>query len=307
MRALLLVPLAVLLLAAGCGGGEEASELPLGKRLTATATLDPTVHVFAEPVTATVEVVVDTEELDPDRVRIETDFLPYDVKAESDSREDRGRLAVLRREFVLRCLRLDCIPEVLPSAAGEAETGRGERRAMRLRAARVVYEGEDGEKRVLQKAAWPEVVSVSRLKQSDVPQFDRFIFKTGVTPLAGPDYRISPTALGLGLLAAALALLVLPAAVLVRWLRARRPEPVLAEEPELTPLEQALLLVEWANGRENGAERRGALEVLAVELDAVERTDLARSARRLAWSAAAPSPEGADDLVADVRSALDGG
>lgn len=298
---------AVALLAAGCGGEEASSDLPLGRRVAATATLDPTVHVFAEPVTAAVEVVVDRDQVDPDRVRIETEFLPYDVKAERESREDRGRLVVLRREFVLRCLRLDCIPEVLPSAAGEAETGRGERRAIRLPAARVLYEDDQGKTRTLQKAAWPEVVSVSRLKQSDVPQFDRFIFKVGVTPLAEPDYRISPTVLGLGLLAAALALLALPAVLLVRWLRARRPAPVVAVEAELTPLEQALRLVEWANARADGAERREALEHLAVELEADERTELARSARTLAWSPASPAPEKAERLVADVRSAAGGG
>jgi hypothetical protein len=303
----LLVYAGVVLAAAGCGGEEAASDLPLGKRVAATATLDPTVHVFAEPVTATVEVVVDTEQVDPDRVRIETEFLPYDVKAERESREDRGRFVVLRRESVLRCLRLDCIPEILQSAAGEAETGRGERRVMRLPASRVVYEDDDGKERVLQKAAWPEVVSVSRLKQSDVPQFDRFIFKTGVTPLAEPDYRVSPTLLGIGLLAAALALLALPAVLVARWVRARRPVPVVEEEPELTPLERALRLVEWANDRADGVERREALEHLAVELEAIERAELARSARMLAWSPASPSPEGAGRLVSDVRSAVDGG
>jgi len=303
----LLVSAALVLVAAGCGGEEAGSDLPLGKRVAATATLDPTVHVFAEPVTATLEVVVDSEQIDPDRVRIETEFLPYDVKAEHESREDRGRFMVLRREFVLRCLRLDCIPEILQSAAGEAETGRGERRVLRLPASRVVYEDEDGKEQVLQKAAWPEVVSVSRLKQSDVPQFDRFIFKTSVTPLAEPDYRVSRTVLGLGLLAAALALLALPATLVVRWLRARRPVPVVEQEPELSPLERALRLVEWANERADGTERREALEHLAVELEANERADLARSARTLAWSPASPTPEGAGEFVSDVRSAVDGG
>jgi hypothetical protein len=290
------------LLASGCGGEEEAaSELPLGKRVAATARLDPTVHVFAEPVKATVEVVVDSDRVDPDRVRLETELLPYDVEAERESREERGRFTVLRHEYVLRCLRIACIPEVLQSAAGEAETGRGERRTIRLPAARVLYEDDDGKTRVLQKAAWPEVVSVSRLKQSDVPRFSSFVFKVGVTPLADADYRVSPTALGIALLAGAAALLALPATLLVRWYRRRRPAPILVEEPELTPLERALRLVEWANERADGAERREALEVLAVELEADERGELARSARTLAWSADSPSAERAAVLVADVR------
>jgi hypothetical protein len=302
VRKLLLVGLLPLALAGCGGGGGEATDLPLGKKVAAVSQLDPTVHVFAEPVTATLEVVVDGEQLDPDRVRVETSFLPYDVKAERQTTEKRGQLTVIRREVVLRCLRIACIPEVLASDAGPAETGRGERRTLKLPAARVLYEDPDGTTRLLQKKAWPEVVSVSRLKESDVPGFARFLFKTGVTPLAEPDYRVSPTLLGVGLLVVALALLALPAALVILWLRRRRPAPVLVEEPQLTPLECALRLVEWSRGRENGSERREALEVLAVELEAVERPELARSARELAWSATVPSPERASSLVSEVRS-----
>ena len=302
MRALLVAG-AALLLVAGCGGNEEPADLPLGKKVAAATKLDPTVHVFAEPVTASVEVVVDREQVDPDRVRVEAEFLPYDVKAEHASAENRGRLTVIRREYVLRCLRIACIPEILPSAAGDAETGRGERRAMRLPAARVLYEDPEGKTRVLQRASWPEVVSVSRLKQSDIPEFGDFVFKTSVTPLPEPDYRLSPTVLGAALLGGAIALLALPAVLVARWYRRRRPVTVLVEEPELTPLERALRLVEWAGDHDDGTERREALEILAVELDSMERPELARSARELAWSAVSPPAAGAADLVTDVRSA----
>ena len=69
----------------------------------------------------------------------------------------------------------------------------------------------------------------------------------------------------------------------------------------MTPLERALALVEWARDRENGAERREALEVLAVELEAVESPGLAESARSLAWSPVSPSPEAAAALVETTR------
>jgi hypothetical protein len=297
----LLAAAAMVLLVAGCGGGERAQDLPRGKKVAATARLDPTVHVFAEPVTAVVEVAVDREEIDPDRVRVETAFLPYDVKAERRSTERRGGLTVLRREYVLRCLRIGCIPEILSSAAGEAETGRGERRALRLPAARVLYDDPGGETRVLQRVPWPEVVSVSRLKQSDIPEFGDFVFKTSVTPLPKLDFRVPPTVLGIALLVVAAALLALPAILVARWYRRRRPVEVVAEEVALTPLERAVRLVEWAGERENGAERREALEVLAVELDAANWPELARSARALAWSPASPPAARAADLVAEVR------
>ncbi|HXG75865.1 MAG TPA: hypothetical protein VNJ53_04795 [Gaiellaceae bacterium] len=294
--------LGLVVVAAGCGGGAQEADLPLGKQLAATATVAPAVHLFAEPVQARIEVVVDRRHLDPARVRVEPRFLPYDVKERARSREDRGRFTVLRFDYLLRCLRIACIPEILPSAAGAAETGRGERRSLVLPAARVLYDDPAGTTRTLTRAPWPELVSVSRIKESDVPQYG-FVFKTSVTPLPEGDFRVSPTLLGAGLLAGSLALLALPGGLLLGWLRRRRPEPAVEEAPELTPLERALALVEWARDRRNGSERREALEVLAVELEACALDDLARRARTLAWARSAPAPEDAERLVSEVREA----
>jgi hypothetical protein len=294
--------LAAAVLLAGCGADSEVgADLPQGRQIAATASLDQGVHLFAEPVRARVEVVVDTEQLDPDRLALEPRFLPYDVVEESASRESRGRLEVIRREYVLRCTRIACIPPVLQSAAGEVETGRGERQTIRIRPTLVRYDDPDGEERVVARASWPEIVSVSRIRQSDVPRFG-FVFKTSATPLPEPDYRVPPAVLGGGLLVAVLGLLALPVVLMVGWVRDRRPATQVAEpERELTPLERALLLVEWAREREDSSERREALEVLATELDLLERQELAGSARTLAWSPASPTPQAAGDLVHTVR------
>lgn len=304
MRAALALAAAVLL-AAGCGGEDERVDLPLGKQVAATATLTPTVHLFAEPVVAGIDVVVDRDHLDPARVRVAAKFLPYDVKETVKDTVERGRFTLVRHRFLLRCLRIACVPEVLPGAGGESESGRGERRAFALPAVRVLYdEPGGGDPRTLTRAPWPELVSVSRIKESDVPSFG-FVFKTSVTPLPEPDFRVSPTVLGAGLLAGALVLLALPVGLGASWLRRRRPPPAADGEVELTPLERALRLVEWARERENGAERREALEALAVELEVVERGVLAADARMLAWSPGAPSPEAADRFVQLVRSEHD--
>lgn len=293
----------LLLLLAGCGGDEEAGqELPQGRQIAATASFDQGVHLFAERVRARVEVVVDAEQLDPDRIELEPRFLPYDVVEESASRESRGQLDVIRQEYVLRCLRIACIPPIITTGpAGEAETGRGERQTIRIRPTLVRYDDPDGGERVVARASWPEIVSVSRIRQSDVPRFG-FVFKTSVAPLPEPDYRVPPAVLGGGLLAAALALLALPVALMVGWVRDRRPATPIAEpERELTPLERALRLVEWARERVDGSERREALEVLATELDLLERSELAGSARMLAWSPTSPTSEAAGELVHTVR------
>jgi len=302
MRRLVLL-FGLLLVAAGCGGDEEsAADLPLGRQIAVTADFTPSVHLFAEPVVARIDVVVDREHLDPDRLTLDPRLLPYDVDESSESREDRGRFTHLRYEWVLRCLRVGCIPEILSSAAGENETGRGERRVIRLSPAKVVYDDPDGEKRVVAQARWPEVVSASRIRQSDVPA-SGFVFQTSATPLPDPDYRVPPAVLGAGLLAAALALLALPAALVAGWMRRRKPVVEVVEEPELTPLERALRLVEWANTRDDGVERREALERLAFELDGLSRGDAARSARGLAWAAPSPAVDATSALVEEVRVA----
>jgi hypothetical protein len=86
--------------------------------------------------------------------------------------------------------------------------------------------------------------------------------------------------------------------------RALRREDEAAEEPEpeLSPLEKALRLVEWSRG-EGLEERREALEALALELDDPEPA-LAREARRIAWTPPEPDPEAMGLLVEAVREAL---
>ncbi len=296
----------LVLLAGGCAGSEEAAgDLPLGREISTRTSLLPSVHLFAEPVVARLDVVVDRDRLEPGRVRPQTAFLPYEIVGRVvREREDRGRFTRLRYEYTLRCLRIACIPELDPGAiAGDAESGRGERRTFDLPPARVLYDEPVGETRVLRTAGWPTLESASRIIPKDVPSFG-FVFRTSVAPLPEPDYRVPPALLGAGFLAGALALLALPVGLGVGWLRRRRPPPPV-EEPELPPLERALRLVEWARESENGDERREALEVLAVELETAQKPELAVSARALAWSSAAPSPESAESLVTSVRESDD--
>jgi hypothetical protein len=93
-------------------------------------------------------------------------------------------------------------------------------------------------------------------------------------------------------------LLILPAGLLVRY--RRRPGRDQEAAPEATPLERALALVEWARGRSDAGERRGALEALALELQA-ERGELADRVREQAWSRVPPSPDEMAELLRAVR------
>ena len=302
------------LAAAGCGGGDETPTLPEGRVMAASQSITPRVHLFAEPITARVDVIVDTERYDAHRIRLVTEFKPYEEWGDPVvKRRDSGRYTHLSYEYRLRCLVYECLEEVgggppevqpggLPPPPGAQAGGFGERNTTRFDAARIVYDDPDEGDRTVQNVTWPQVQSVSRLNYGDVSSGGvggiGFPFSASVTPLPEASYRISPNVLGAGLIAGALLLLALPAALTVRTLR-REDELVVEEAPELPPLEKALVLVEWARERPE-PERREALEALAVQLDE-EGSPLASDARRLAWSPSAPLSLGMSELVARVR------
>jgi hypothetical protein len=315
MRALtVFATLLAALAAAGCGGDRDTPSLPEGRFLAVRQTLSPRVHLFAEPVVARVDVIVDTERYDPDRLRLVPSFDPYEEQGEPVvQRRDSGRYTHLSYEYVLRCLVYACLEEVgggppqiqaggLPPPPSAQAGGFGERNTTRFDAARVVYEDPDKGAQTVQNVSWPEVQSVSRLNYGDVTSGGvggvGFPFEASVTPLPEASYRLSPNLLGVGLLVGAVALLALPAALVVRMLR-REEEILVQEAPELPPLERALVLVEWARDRSE-PERREALEALTVELDE-EHSALARDARRLAWSPSPPLPEALTEFVELVR------
>jgi len=304
---------AAALLAAGCGGSTDVPPLPEGRFLAVTQSLTPTVQLFGEPVVARADVLVDGERFDPDRVRVAGFFEPFELDGEVlRERRDQGRYTHLRYEFTLRCLVWECLPHTddpgaTPvSVAGGVERpppvgGVRDRRTHKLRPARVLYDDpQEGTQRV-SNVTWPEVVSVSRLNFSDRDvSVLGFPFEASVTPLPEASYRFPPTLVGIGLLVAAVALLALLAGLVVSAFR-RKPESVVeTEEPELPPLERALLLVEWTRDRDP-EERRAALEVLAGELDEAGKVEFADRARKLAWSRAAPSQDAAEELVEAVR------
>jgi hypothetical protein len=298
------------LLVAGCGEEDDGAAPPPGRFVATSRALTPTAHLFADPVEARVDVVVDRRRFDPDRIELRVDFLPYRIIGGGirKSRRDFSTFTRLRYELTLRCLTIRCVPSRIGSVLGEQE-GRGERRTFRFQPARVVYEDpKTGESRHLRRVWWPPLDSISALSAT-TPEvqtsgsFNAFLpgaeFKSTVTPVLEPSYRLPPAVLAAGLFAGAAALLVLPGLLLVREVRRRR--PAAGAEPEVTPLERALRVVEWSAERGDAEERRAALEALAFELDAAADERSARAARELAWSPDEPDSERVTGLVVGLR------
>jgi hypothetical protein len=303
VRALLSAAALCALATAGCSFGAAEPTLPAGRAVLATPTLDQSVHLFGDTVVARLNVLVDTRRIDVDRVELVPRFRPYErIGRVSVSRDDHGDVTELRYTIRLRCLGAPCIPRRLPSAAGPQEPGRGERKSFVFPSSLLVYREGDRE-RLLRIVRWPPLESVSRLNDTQFG-LSQFVFRAGYVPLPGATWRVAPALLALLLVLAALALLAPGVLLIRRRLRARRPVEVEAE-PELPPLERALLLVEWTRDRTNGEDRRRALEVLAEQLD-LAGSPLADDARRLAWSPRSPTPDAATDVVRRVREGMDG-
>ena len=306
MKRLLAGGAALVLLAAGCGGGDERGGPPPSRFVAANRSLTPTAHLFADPVDARVDVVVDRDHLDPERVGLRVSFLPYRlVHGVSRSREDFDGFTRLTFRMELRCITLACVPSRLASVLG-AQEGRGERRTFRFQPARVVYDDpKSGKTRRLRRLWWPPLDAISRLsaESTGIPSIGAAPgaeFRATITPVPEPSYRLPAGLLGGALLGGAALLLALPGGLVARELRRRRPERT--EEAEVQPLERALLLVESARDEGEAEEQREALEALAFELDREGEGERAREARALAWSEADPETERITELVEGVRS-----
>lgn len=290
--------LAAALFAAGCGGGESPA-VPQGRYIATSRSLTPETGFFGQPVTARVEVVVDRERLDPDRIRLVPKTFPYRPHTGLGvERRDFGRYTRLTYELGIRCLYYGCLPQRvdLPNVPYRDQA------VNRMPPWHVYYDDpETGKPRHLKRIWFHNLIAVSNLDLTDVHvTFQQRPGRVTLIPLADVTYRLPPPLLAALILLAAALLLVFPARVFLRWRASRRPPPP-PPAPPLPPLERALALVEWTRDRADGHERRLALEELAYRLDEDGRLELAGSARRLAWSAPSPSADAADRLVEEVR------
>lgn len=301
MRRALLALLVVVPLAASCGGGgDDIAALPPGSFASASGELGPPIHLFGDTINADVSVVVDRTKLDPGRVSLKTFFEPYEpIEEMGVARREAGNLAEIRYQLRLRCLQRACITSTLGTIQNP---GGSAPRTFRFQPAQVQYtDAGKTEPRLLRTVRFAPIESVTRINAQDVTQVYGFPFRGSFSPLPALSQRISATTLGLLLLFLAAAMLVLPVTLVLRWWRARRQPPPPEPEPEPTPLERAIALVEWSLARDNGAERRAALDALATELDLVESDGLADQTRVAAWSPPYPSTGETERILTLVK------
>ena len=281
---------------------EEDATRTLGESgVRLDVSLSPEIVFFGDTVQAIVDVTVDRTRWDPGSVRVGAQFSPWEVIG-SPTREQRdaGSLGHVRTTYTLRCMASPCIPvgQASPLNLGEVN-------------AAVSAPGALEGQRELFNTEWPLLVVFSRFAAVgfEDTQSVETPWRADLVSLPALSYRISPTALIWILLGLSLLLVVAAAAMsYVAWPR-REPVPEPEPEPEplpsLTPLEQALILLEESAHIDGAGDQRRALELVAEELDAYGDPDLAGQARVLAWSPDVPGVDQTNALAAQVREELE--
>jgi hypothetical protein len=267
--------------------GSDDDTPPPSSAIEVTTDITPDAHVFGEPVVATVEALVDATLIDPQSVRVQADFAPYEpVGQRTVERRVSGGTGVVTFRYQLRCLEEGC------------DTS-GNRGLAEFESGRVVYRFRTGGNDAFGTLDWPPFEVASRVSADDV---ERIRWRAAETSLPDPSYRADPKQLAALLLVLA-ALLAGGAFLLARrlWWAADDAAALDTVEPSVTPLQRALALARDASLNGDMPRRRRALERVARELGAVNRPDLADEARVLAWAQAGSTEAEVESLARRVE------
>ena len=278
--------------------GSSSEALERAQPLEARVVLSPRVVLFGDTVTARVQVALDRARIDPDSLRVETAFAPWQfVRAPQRIRRDADRATYVETVYVIRCLGPTCVPSRASSSR-------------EFQAVELTYD-EVGGGRGSTEIRWPVLVMNTRLVSDDFGRRDEYgtAWRADLATVPAASYRLPP-ALLVALLLGGAAALALGGGRLAYSALPRREEPPAPEPPapppppDLTPLERALALLEEPTPLDGAAERRRALEFVAEHFDERDRS-LAASARALAWRSGQPAPAESVGLAERVREHLD--
>lgn len=263
--------------------------------IAARSSLSDRTELFGSPLGARVDLLVDREVLDPDKVTVEAKFTPFATVGEpTRTRTDFDRYTQLRFAYQLECLQTVCVPETLT-------------KVLDLPDSVVRHEGVP-----VEVVKWPAVTIASRYAEPEVDRNDptaqpRFDLPWRATLRLQPaTYRVDPTAITVLFVALALVLIVASLffvqkafpGVPLGFHRLRR--------VKLTPLERALVVLERAHDHGIEREQRLALDKLAHELSSGGQAELAGDARRLAWEEDVPDADRTATLSGRVRDVIAG-
>ena len=274
----------------------SGSSVGEGLPLKAYATINPTVHLFGDVITAKIAIVADTKWVDPARLRVTTSFAPYEpTKAPTVVRLRSGRFAQVTWTWTLRCLTTRCVPRAPPSDGAHV---------FRFHPARIEYLRPNLKPAYRIHASFPPIEAVSQVSPgvaAVLQKTNRLNWRLGLVPVAAPTYRLAPgvlfwlaigVAAGFGLLALWLAR---------RWYLVVRPRRVHELMDPGTPLERALAVLRYAHQHGDETLQRKAFERVAGELGVERADELTQIARELAWSQRTPEDEEVEEFAEQAR------
>jgi hypothetical protein len=300
VRRLLLAAVAALVLASPAAARlpifQQGSSLGEGVPLKAYATIDPTVHLFGDELTAKIAIVADTKWIDPSRLRVTTNFTPYQPeRAPTVLRLQVGRFAQVTWTWTLRCITSPCVPRLPPSDKFHI---------FKFHPAHIAYVKRDGSPVYGLNASFPPVEVLSQISPgvaAYLRKFNRLNWRFNFTPVAAPDYRTSPNLLLWLSIALAGAFGIGALFFGRRWYLVVRPrrEPMTIDPG--TPLERALAVLRYAHETGDETLQRKAFERIAGELGVERADELTRMARELAWSPRTPEDEEVEEFAEQAR------
>jgi hypothetical protein len=299
VKRILLLSAATLVLAAPAAARlpnfKTGSSVGEGVPLKAYATISPTVHLFGDSITARIAIVADTKWIDPQRLRVTADFRPYEPTKSSVLRARVGRFAQVTWTWTLRCITAPCVPRLPPSEKFHV---------FKFPPARVEYLAIDRKPSYGINASWPPVEVLSQVSPgvaAFLRKTNHLNWRTGMTPVATPTFRVPPNLLLWAALV--LAALFATAALLSgrRWYLTVRPRRSVLQVETGTPLERALAVLRYAHHHGDETLQRKAFERVAGELGVEQADELTRIARELAWSPRTPEDEEVEDFAEQAR------
>jgi hypothetical protein len=268
-----------------------------GVPLKAYASITPRVHLFGDPVTATIAIVADTKWVDPARLQVGSDFAPYKpTKAPNVLRLRVGRFAQVTWTWTLRCLTSPCVPRTPPSDGSHV---------FRFKPAHIAYLRLDRKPAYQISASWPAIQVVSQVSPGVAAALfttNRLNWRLDLTPVAAPTYRLSAGVLFGLAIAAAGGFGLLGLWLAWRWYLVVRPQRAVALPVDPgTQLERALAVLRYAHQHGDETLQRKAFERVAGELGVERADELTLIARELAWSPRTPEDAEVEEFAEQAR------
>ena len=211
-----------------------------------------------------------------------------------------GRFAQVTWTWTIRCITSPCVPRVPPDDRFHV---------FHFHPAHIEYLKANHSPAYSIDASWPPVQVDSQISPGVVAFLRRtnhLNWSLGMTPVASPTYRFSPTLIYWIALALAGVFGAAALALATRWFLILHPRRGTLSGAEVgSPLERAIAVLRYAHEQGDETLQRKAFERVAGELGIERADELTLIARELAWSARTPEDEEVEEFAEQARGQKD--